>query len=133
LKKSLLELSITQNTCTTTTEDKILKKLSDIEKEISAPPALPQKPSTYGNSARLALAHSTLEKPVLSRALKEVLVKVVDDPKPSQTSGRLVESINAARSSKAGKVLAARKLDSGDIVITADSYETKNLIEHEEG
>jgi hypothetical protein len=69
---------------------------------------------------------------VPSRALKEVLVKVIDQAKPSQTSGRLVESINAARSSRAGKVLAARKLDSGDIVITADSYETKNLIEHEE-
>jgi hypothetical protein len=65
--------------------------------------------------------------------MKEVLVKLVDDAKPSQTSGRLVESINAARSSKAGKVLAARKLDSGNIVITADSYETRNLIEHEEG
>ncbi len=61
-----------------------------------------------------------------------VLVKVDDDAKPSLASGRLVKSINAARSSKAGKVLAAKKLDSGDIVITADSYETKNLIEHEE-
>jgi hypothetical protein len=29
--------------------------------------------------------------------------------------------------------LAARKLESGDILITADSYETKNLIEQEEG
>jgi hypothetical protein len=70
---------------------------------------------------------------VPSKALKKVPVKVVDDPKPSQTSGRLVESINAARSSKAGKVLATRKLDSGDIMITADSYKTKNYIEHEEG
>jgi hypothetical protein len=69
---------------------------------------------------------------VPSRALKEVLVKVVEDPKPSQASERLVESINATRSSKAGKVLAARMLDSGDIVITAHSYETKNLKEHEE-
>ncbi len=133
MKKNLLELSITQNTSTTTTEDKILKKLSNIEKKISAPPALPQKPSTYAHSARLALAHSTHEEPVPSRALKEVLVKVVDDPKPSRTSGRLVESINAARSSKAGKVLAARKLDSDNIVITADSYEIKNLIDYKEG
>jgi hypothetical protein len=58
LKKNLLELSITENTRTTTTEDKILKKLSDIEKKISAPPAFPQKPSTYADSARLALTHS---------------------------------------------------------------------------
>jgi hypothetical protein len=41
LKKNQLELSITQNTCTTTTEDKILKRLSDIEKKISVSPALP--------------------------------------------------------------------------------------------
>ncbi len=133
MKKNLLELSITQNTSTTTTEDKILKKLSNIEKKISAPPALPQKPTTYADSTCLALAHSTEEKPVPSRALKEGLVKVIDDPKPSQTSGRLVESINAARSSKAGKVLAAQKLDSDDIVITADSYATTNLMEYEKG
>jgi hypothetical protein len=107
LKKNLLELCTTQNTCTTTTKEKIMKKLSDIEKIIFAPPAFPPKPLTYADSSRLALAHSTQEKPVPSRALKEVLVKVVDDPKPRQTSGRLVESINAACSSKAGKVLAA--------------------------
>ncbi len=67
-----------------------------------------------------------------SRALKQVLVKVADDFKPSKTSERLVESINAARSSKASNVLAARKLDSGNILITADCHETKNLIKHEE-
>ncbi len=67
-----------------------------------------------------------------SKALKEVLVKVVEDPKPSQTSRRLVESINAARSNRVGKVLAARKLNSGNIVIMADSHETKNLIKQEE-
>ncbi len=94
---------------------------------------MPQKPLTYADSTRYALAHSTQEKPVPSRALKEVLVKVIKDPRPSQTSGRLVESINAAQSNRAGKVLAARKLDSGNIVITADSHETKNLIEQEEG
>jgi hypothetical protein len=69
LKKGLLEQSITQNTRTTTTEDTILKKLSNIEKKISAPSALPQKPSTYADSTRLALAHSTREKLVPSRAL----------------------------------------------------------------
>jgi hypothetical protein len=71
LKKSLVELSITQNTRTTTTEDKIPKILSNIEKKISAPPALPQMPSTYADSACHALAHSTQEKPVPSRALNE--------------------------------------------------------------
>jgi hypothetical protein len=89
---------------------------------------LPPKPLTYANSARLALAHSTQDKPVPSWELKEVLVKVVDDPKPSQTSRRLVESINAARMSKAGRVLVAQKLGSSNIVITVDSRETKNLM-----
>jgi hypothetical protein len=70
---------------------------------------------------------------VPSRALKKVLVKVIDNPKPSKTSGRLVKSINAAHSSKAGKVLAAQNVDSGNIMITADSHETKNQIENEEG
>jgi hypothetical protein len=37
LTNNLLELSTTQNTGTTTTEDKILNKLSGIEKKISAP------------------------------------------------------------------------------------------------
>ncbi len=39
--------------------------------------------------------------------------------------------INAAHSSKSGKVLTAQKLRSGDILITADSHETKSLIELE--
>jgi hypothetical protein len=34
---------------------------------------------------------------------------------------------------RAGKVLAARKLQSGDILVTADSEETKNLMEQEDG
>ncbi len=68
-----------------------------------------------------------------SRALKEVFVKVVKDPKPSRTTQRLVESINAAHSSRTSKVLATQKLDSSNFVITADSHETKNSIEHEEG
>jgi hypothetical protein len=42
-------------------------------------------------------------------------------------------SINAARLSKASKVLAARILKSGDICVTADSHETKTLLEQEEG
>jgi hypothetical protein len=93
---------------------------------------LPLKPSTYAKSAHLALAHSIQITPLLSRALKEVLIKVADDPKPSQTSGRLVESSNATCSSKASKVLSTRKLDSGNVMITAEGHKTKNLIEHEE-
>jgi hypothetical protein len=87
---------------------------------------------TYADSAHLAIALDTQEMSVPGRAFKEVLVNVIGDPKPTQTSGRLVETINVARSSRAGRVLAAQKRDSGDIVITADSHEIKNLIEQEE-
>ncbi len=45
----------------------------------------------------------------------------------------MVESINAAHSSKAGKVIAARKLKSRDICVTNDSHETKFLLEQDEG
>jgi hypothetical protein len=53
-----------------------------------------------------------------------VTVKIMGDPKPSQTRKRLVESINAACSSKTGKVLGPQKLQSLDIILTADSHET---------
>jgi hypothetical protein len=64
--------------------------------------------------------------------MKEETVKVIEDPKPSQASERPVESINAARSSKAGLVLTAGKSQSGDICVTTDSNETKTLLEQEE-
>ncbi len=111
----------------------ILKRLLAIEKKLSALAALPPKPLTYTDFTCLAIPFSTQEKPVPSRALREVLVKVIRNLKPTQTSGRLVESINAARSSRAGKVLAARKLESRDILNTADINETKSLCEQEEG
>jgi hypothetical protein len=113
--------------------DKISKQLAVLEKKIAAQPTALLKPSTYADHARLTPSQVFYKKPVPGRALSEVMVKVVDDPKLSQTSGQLVESINAARSTKAGKVVAARKLESGDIVITADNEVTKNLSEPEEG
>jgi hypothetical protein len=90
------------------------------------------KTSTYADHARLALFQSVHEKPVPGIALKEVMVKVIGDPKPSQTSERLVESINAAHASKSGKVLVAQKLQSGDICVTTDSHEKNTLLEHDE-
>jgi hypothetical protein len=110
-----------------------LKRLSAIEKKLSAPAALTPKPLTYANTARLAMPLSTQDKPVLSKAVKEVWVKVIGDPKPTQTCGGLVDLITAARSSRSGKVLAARELESREILTTADSHKTKNLIEQEEG
>ncbi len=83
LKKEITELSTTP---ATPAHDEILKRLSAIEKKLSAAATLPLKPSTYADSARLAMPLSTQEKPVSSRALKEVLVKVIGDPKPTQTS-----------------------------------------------
>jgi hypothetical protein len=68
------------------------------------------RPSTYADSACLALPCRAQEKPVPRRVLKEVLVKVIKDAQLTQTSGRLVESINAACFSRAGKVLAAQNL-----------------------
>ncbi len=132
-KKCLLELSKSQSTPKPSAHNKILKRLAAIEKKLSAPQAPPPAPSFYADSACLTMPHGVYEKLVPSRALKEVTVKVMNDPKPCQTSERLVDSINAARSTTLGKVLAAQMLQSGDILVTADSYETKNLMELEEG
>jgi hypothetical protein len=133
LKKALNELSTSPSTPTTSAQDEILKRLSAIEKKLSAPTAMLSKPSTYADHARLAPPQRVHEKPVPGSALKEVTVTVIGDPKPYKTSERLVESINAARTGKAGKVLAARKLKSGDICVSTDSHETKTLLEQEEG
>ncbi len=57
-------------------------------------------------------------------------MKVISNLKPNPTSEMLVESINAAHSSIASKVLAAQRLHSREILVTADSCETKKLIEH---
>jgi hypothetical protein len=132
LKKAINELSTTPRTPTTLAQDKILKRLSAIETKLSAPTAMLSKSPTYADCARLAPSQSILEKPVPGRALKEVMVTVIDVPKPSQTSQRQVESINAAHSSKAGKVLAARKLKSGDICVATDRHETKTHLEQDE-
>jgi hypothetical protein len=133
LKKPLNERSNSPSTPTTSAQDKILKRLSAIEKKLSAPTAMQPKPSTYADHTRLAPPQSFHEKPVPGRALKEVTVTFIGDPKPSQTSERLVELINAAPSSKASEVLAAQKFKSGDICVTTESHETKTLLEQEEG
>jgi hypothetical protein len=133
LKNGLKTLSAPQSFSANPVEKEILQKLSDIEKQLSSTAAALQKPLSYADQARLAPPPAVHEKAVPSRALREVTVKIVGDPEPSQTSVRLVESINAARSTKTGKVIAAQKLQSCDIVITADNAKTKNLIEQEEG
>ncbi len=115
LKKSLLKLSTTQSTAPSFAQEGILKELSAIKKSISALHVLLLQAPLYAYQACKAAPKGAHEKPVTGRALKEERVRVIKDLKPSQTSEWLVESNNAACSSKAGKLLAARKLKSKDI------------------
>jgi hypothetical protein len=110
-----------------------MKRLSAIEKKLSALTAMLPIPSTYADHTRLAPSQSDHEKPVPGRALNEVTVKDIGDPKPPQMSERLVKSMDAAHSSKANKVLAAQKLKSRDICITTYSHETRTLLGKKEG
>jgi hypothetical protein len=55
LKKTLNELSTTPSTPTTSAQDEILKRLSAIEKKLSAPTAMLPRPSKYADHAHLAL------------------------------------------------------------------------------
>jgi hypothetical protein len=59
--------------------------------------------------------------PVPWHFLWEETVKVIDDPKLTQTSGSLIETINDAHSRKTGKVSAVERTPSGYIIIIADS------------
>jgi hypothetical protein len=108
LKNALHKLSTTQSTPPTFAQEEILKGLSAIEKCIFALSAPLLKAPSYADQARKAAPQGTNDEPVPGRTHKEVTVKVIEGTKPSQTSERLVESINAARFSKAGKVLAVR-------------------------
>jgi hypothetical protein len=107
LKKKLEEEKTTKGMMPNTAQDEILKRLISIEKRLLGSPLTPQKLPSYADSARHATPATVQEKPAPGRALKEATVHVLSDPKPSQTSKRLVEFINAARSNKSGKVLAA--------------------------
>jgi uncharacterized protein YaiI (UPF0178 family) len=51
------------------------------------------------------------------------------DAAPLQPSPRVVEANNKARAGKPGKVIAARSLKSGDVLVTADTPFTKALLE----
>jgi hypothetical protein len=107
VKKAIQELSTTTTTAPSTTQDEILRIVSGIEMKLSAHTAVQAGPLSYADQACLALLPNICEKHVPSRVLKEMTLKVIDEPKPNQTSEWLIESINAAHSSKADKVLAA--------------------------
>jgi hypothetical protein len=71
------------------------------------------------------------EKFVPSRLLNELTVKTVSNATPLQPSPRVIEAINKARAGKPGKVIAARSLKSGDVLVTADTPSTKALLEQD--
>ncbi len=76
---------------TTPTKAKIVEKLTAIVKQLSTTPSMIPMPLTYAKLVHPALPHSTPENPVPNRVQTEVLVKVIEDLKPTQTNRRLVE------------------------------------------
>jgi hypothetical protein len=102
-------------------------RLTLIEKRI---PVLQNaaKPLSYADAAcqQPSAPQAPPEKYLPSRILSEVTVQPIDESQPTQTSACIVEAINKARASLPGKVVAARRLRSGDVLVTADSPSTKN-------
>jgi hypothetical protein len=93
------------------------------------------KPSSYADAARQPppASQAPPEKFISSRVLREVTVQPLAEPEPTQASERIVKAINRARAFLSEKVVAARRLRSGDVLVTADSHSTKNNLEEETG
>jgi hypothetical protein len=89
------------------------------------------KPFSYADAARQPpLAPQPPHKKFLpSRVLRVVTVQTLAKPKLMQMSGCVVEAIKRARASLPGKVVAARCMKSGDVLVTANSQSTKNHLE----
>jgi hypothetical protein len=85
----------------------------------------------YADAAKMPpqLPPPTTEKFVPSRLLKEVIVKMISNAALQQPPARIVKAINKARAGKRGTVIAARRLESEDVLVTADSRPTKALLE----
>ncbi len=64
-----------------------------------------------------------------SRLLNEITGKRSSDAGPLQPIPRVIKAINKARAGKPGKVIAARRLKSRDVLVTADTPSTKALLE----
>jgi hypothetical protein len=109
LKKGTQELCTTQSPSATSAHNEILKRLFAIVRGLFTPLAVFHKPSKYSNHACQALSCITHDKTVPSSAPNEVTVKIMGNPKPSYTSEKLVESIDAVRSSKASRMLRAQE------------------------
>ncbi len=71
------------------------------------------------------------QKFVPSKLLNEVTIKTVSDAAQLQPSRSIIGAINKARAGKPGKVIAARSLKSGDVLVIADTPSTKALLEQD--
>ncbi len=114
-----------------------LKKIQDcltlIEKRVFAPQSAAKPFFSYADVAKMPPQPPppTSEKFVPSRLLKEVIVKTISDAAPQQPPAQVIEAINKTRAGKQAIVIAARRLESGDVLVTADSRPTKALLEQE--
>jgi hypothetical protein len=116
----------------TAAPDKIHEKLLRIQKSVSVSQNTAKPSLSYADALKTPpppAAHVPTEKLVPSRLLNEVTVKRSSDAAPLQPSLRIVEAINKARAGKPGKVITARIVNSGDVLVTADTPSTKALLE----
>jgi hypothetical protein len=82
--KGILEQAYCQPISTLTAYDMILKMLSAIKMKFLFPRALLGEPLTHADSVRLTPLYGSYEQPFFSKGLKDVIVKVISNPKPSQ-------------------------------------------------
>jgi hypothetical protein len=111
--------------------EKIHERLLLIEKSLSAHQNTAKPSLSYADAVKnpAPVARTLSEEFVPSRLLNEVTVKRSSDAAPLQPSPQVIETINKARAGKPGKVIAARSLKSGDVLVTADTPSTKALLE----
>lgn len=115
---------------------KLTEAVTDLVKKQNQPANAPT-PRTYAAALQTGLPPWTGPPPVRevpTRLSRELVVRnpeaTPEDRNRSIT--RIVEDINKTKSAEIkGKVLAARRLPSGDITITADTKETKELLERD--
>ena len=115
---------------------KLTEAVTDLVKKQTQPSG-PPIPRTYAAALQTGLQPWTGPPPVReipTRLSRELLVRNPEaTPEDrSRPITRIVEDINKTKSAEIkGKVLAARRLPSGDITITADTKETKELLERD--
>jgi hypothetical protein len=105
-------------------EPLLLRKMSVSAYQNTANPSL-----SYADAVKnpTPAARALTEKFVPSRLLNEVTVKRSSNAAPLQPSPGVFKVIDKARAGKLGKVIAARSLKSGDVLVTADTHSTMAL------